>query len=139
MFKGRVKKGAHQSQIHQYARFIFHLLLFCLFFLFCLGNLEEPKLQQIQMKICRADLHGAIIEVGSLIIQSSIHSILFLIFFYSFVFLPLFQLFVFFRIFSSQNHHVHCQSFQSQFLFVFVQGYSIDFDNFYPKIILLLF
>ncbi|XP_023326524.1 ribonuclease P protein subunit p29 isoform X2 [Eurytemora carolleeae] len=28
------------------------------------GNLEEPRLQQIQMKICRADLHGAIIEVS---------------------------------------------------------------------------
>jgi ribonuclease P protein subunit POP4 len=27
------------------------------------GSLEEPKLQQIQMKICRADLHGAILQV----------------------------------------------------------------------------
>jgi len=27
------------------------------------GNLLEPKLQQLQMKICRADFHGAIIKV----------------------------------------------------------------------------
>ena len=29
-----------------------------------LENLEEPKLQQIQMKICRADLHGAHLQVS---------------------------------------------------------------------------
>ena len=39
-------------------------------------NLEEPRLQQLQMKICRADFHGAIIKVTFLLGQgaSNAHS-----------------------------------------------------------------
>ena len=28
------------------------------------GNLEDPKLHDLQMKICRADFHGGVLKVG---------------------------------------------------------------------------